>query len=129
MTGLKLRFERDDDGDVKLFARLRVGGFAGEGEYWCPPSEFSSLIDDLKQFPISPERPIEGEWAGAIRLAIRPLDATGLLEVRASVTDFSDVRTRCDAVFHCHYADLATFRSGLLDAGPLGIGKASLSAS
>ena len=79
MTGLTLRFERDDDGDVRLYASLRVGGFTGEGEYRCSPSEFSYLIDDLEQFPISPEQPIEGEWAGGIQLAIVPLGATGLL--------------------------------------------------
>ena len=129
MTGLTLRFERDDDGDVRLYASLRVGGFAGEGKYRCSPSEFAYLIDDLEQFPISPEQPIEGEWAAGIRLAIVPLGTTGLLEVRASVSDYSDVRTRCDAIFHCHYADLAAFRAGLLDAGPLGNGEASLSAS
>ena len=129
MAGLKLRFERDDDGDVRLFAALRIGGFAGESQYWCPPSEFSSLIDDLEQYPISPSRPVKGEWAGGVRLEITPLNTTGLLEVRASVTDFSDVRTRCDAVFHCHYANLNIFRSDLLQAGPMGEGEAVLAPS
>ena len=112
-----------------LFASLQVGDFAGVTQYWCFPSEFSSLIDELEQFPISPMRPVEGKWAGGIRLKITPLDAVGLLEVSASVTDFTDVRTRCDAVFHCHYADLDTFRHGLLKVRPLGEGEASLKSS
>lgn len=129
MAGLTLRFDRDDDSDVRLFATLKVGGFAGATQYWCTPSEFSFLIDDLEQYLIPPQRPIRGEWAGGIRLEIRPLDAAGLLEVRTSVTDFSDTRNRCEAVFHCHYADLATFREGLLRAGPLGCSEAVLSSS
>lgn len=129
MAGLTLRFDRDDDGDVRLFATLQVGGFGGATQYWCPPSEFSFLIDELEQYPIRAQRPIRGEWAGGIRLEITPLDAAGLLEVRTSVTDFSDTRTRCEAVFHCHYADLATFRDGLLNAGRLGVGEAVLSFS
>jgi hypothetical protein len=129
MAGLTLRFERDDDGDVRLFAALQVGGFTGESQYWCPPSEFSFLIDELDQYPIPHERPIRGEWAGGVRLEIKPLDAAGLLEARTSVTDFWDTRNRCEAIFHCHYADLATFREGLLRAGPTGDGKAVLSSS
>ena len=129
MAGLTLRFERDDDGDVRLFAALQVGGFAGATQYWCPPSAFAFLVDELEQYPISPQRPIKGEWAGGIRLEIKPVNTAGLLEVVTSVTDFSDTRTRCEAVFHCHYADLAAFRDGLLKAAPLGVGEAALSSS
>jgi hypothetical protein len=129
MAGLTLRFERDDDGEVRLSAALAVGGFAGASDYWCPPSEFSDLIDDLAVYPIHPAEPIKGEWAGGIKLLITPVDLIGTLEVTASIIEFSDERTRCDAVFRSHYADLAVFRTGLLKVGFDGMGEAILAAS
>jgi len=129
MAGLTLRFERDDDGDVRLLAALAVGGFTGASDYWCPPSEFSDLVDSLAAYPIHPAEPIGGEWAGGIKLEIKPVGLTGTLEVAASIIEFSDERTRCNAVFRCHYADLSAFRAGLLKAGFDGMGEAILAAS
>jgi hypothetical protein len=129
MAGLTLRFERDEYGEVKLSAALAVGRFAGASEYWCPPSEFSDFVDDLGIYPIPSTEPIRGEWAGGIRLEIKPVDLTGTLEVSASITEFLDERMRCEAIFRCHYSDLAAFRAGMLEVGFGGMGEAILAAS
>jgi hypothetical protein len=129
MDGLKLRFERDDDGEVRLSATLVAGRFNGASAYWCPPSEFSDLVDDLADYPILLAQPVTGEWAGGITLEIKPLNSTGTLEVAATIRDFWDARVQCNAVFRCHYADLAAFRAALLEVAFDGVGEAILAAS
>ena len=92
--GLRLRFQRDDDGTGELHASVRSQGFSGHGSAWVGAAQLERFASALATYPLTEEARsglAAGYWRDDrleqvhVGLSAYPFDSAGHIGVRVLV--------------------------------------------
>ena len=102
MAALHLRFEKDEDGTGKLWARAESEGFSGEGGAWFSAEQIQAFALSLAAFPLEGRPSLAGgHWSSEtpaslerelLSIACYPVNTRGYIGVHVRMASWPFAR-------------------------------------